>query len=261
MCICSICKEAGHNKRSCGKPRDLPTTSATKHSICFKKGNEYEKSINERLKGLRYKENTIVCGETAGASHNRDIVLRFTNSEGVDLGIEVGIEAKNLGAFEGGCIKLNKTDEGMKITDPSIHRDIVGDTVLYGGQILPWYENKRTLNDWEAVKDVFKADVYVSAPPDAISRYYSQKGTHYIQIQGMGLYHTGTDILELGVPKFECEVNLRIRSTKHIKHGIPRDITAGLQFNRKTLAKSPYSFDGTLPPGFTNTTNVEEVVE
>jgi hypothetical protein len=249
MKTCSICKQSGHNKRSCGKPHD-PENTKTRESKCFKNGNEYEKSINEKLKTLRYKENSIVCGETAGASHNRDIVLRFLNPEGVDVGIEVGIEAKNLGAFEGGCVKLNKTEEGMKITEPCIHRDIVGDTVLYNGQILPWYENKRTLSDWEAVKDIFKGDVYITAPSDAISKYYAEKGTSYIQIQGMGLYHTGADILELGVPKFDCEVNLRIRSTKHIKHGIPRDITAGLQFNRKTLVKSPFSLDGCLPAGF-----------
>ena len=71
----------------------------------------------------------------------------------------------------------------------------------------------------------------------------------YIQIENKGLYHTGEDPLNLGVPYFSCEeTNLRIRSTKHKKNGICTDVTAALQYNKRRLVKSLFSLDGILPP-------------
>ena len=109
-----------------------------------------------------------------------------------------------------------------------------------------YYWNKQLYNGLIfSKKDIkyFKKDIYIDGLPSDISEYYASKGSHYIQIENMGLYH---DILKLGVPYFTCKVKLRIRSTKHIKNGIPTDITAALQFDRKTINKSHISIDNGL---------------
>jgi hypothetical protein len=86
-------------------------------------------------------------------------------------------------------------------------------------------------------------------------RYYHSKNTYYIQIENIGLFHTGEDILALDVPFFSCKTKLRIRSTKHKKNGIPTDITAAMQFDRKSLIKSLYNFETNLPSKFTRKNN------
>ena len=138
----------------------------------------------------------------------------------------------------------------MKILEDSLHKTIIGDRSLYEGKILPWSEGNHTIEAWKSVKPIFKDDIYIDAPKDSIANYYRLKGVGYIQIEGVGLFHTGIDLLELGVPFFECDVKLRIRSTKHMKKGISTDITAALQFNRKTLPKTPFNFETTIPVVF-----------
>lgn len=222
---------------------DMIPALANRVSICLHNGMAYEAQISNTLKRLYYKNQPIRVGQTAGSKGVCDIPIQVGN-------IKTGIEAKNLGAFEGGCKKLYPTASGMQIMEDCIHKSIIGNRQLYGGAILPWNAGKRSAEDWAAVEHIFKPDIYIDAPRQSIAEYYELKGANYIQVEGFGLYHTGNDVLGLGVPKFECGVKLRIRSTKHIKNGIPTDITAGLQFNRKTLSKSVYCLDTKLPPGF-----------
>jgi hypothetical protein len=219
-------------------------TAARSVSKCLHNGMAYETQISNTLKRLQYRNQPIMVGQTAGSKGVCDIPIQVGN-------IKTGIEAKNLGAFEGGCKKLYPTPSGMQILEECIHKSIIDNHQLYGGAILPWNANKRTLAEWTAVEHIFKPDIYIDAPRQSIAEYYELKGANYIQVEGFGLYHTGHDVLSMGVPKFECDVKLRIRSTKHIKDGIPTDITAGLQFNRKTLAKSTFCLDTKLPEGFT----------
>lgn len=221
------------------KPRCL-CESPGKHS--FKNGNTYEKSICDKLQSMKYKDNLLQVQHTGGSTANADITV--ITEKGI-----IKFETKNKGAFEGGCVKLTPCSTGLTIEKDCIQKHILGDTVLYGGEILPWYLGKRTVNDWRESKHLFEKDIFVKAPHDAISTYYREKGVHYIQIERMGLYHTGYDILEFGVPMFACVSSLRIRSSKHKKGGIPTDITAALQFERKSLQKSKYSLDpgGELP--------------
>jgi hypothetical protein len=225
------------------------TKASSVSNKCLHNGMAYEAQISNTLKRLQYKNQPILVGETAGSKGVCDIPIQVGN-------IKTGIEAKNLGAFEGGCKKLYSTSGGggMQILENCIHKSIIGNRLLYDGLILPWYANKRTAEDWAAAEHIFKPDIYIDAPRESIATYYSLKGANYIQVEGFGLYHTGSDVLGLGVPKFECDVKLRIRSSKHIKSGIPTDITAGLQFNRKTLTKSPYCLDTKLPIGFSEIT-------
>lgn len=223
-------------------------------STCLHSGIEYEKRIYDIVKNLKYNDQYINVGETAGARNDCiDIPIQIGN-------IKSGIEAKNLGAFEGGSKKLYpKQSFGMAVQEECIHKNIIGDRVLYDGKILPWNDGKKTASDWAAVEHIFKPDIYIDAPRESIAEYYERKGANYIQVEGYGLYHTGNDVFSLGVPKFECDVKLRIRSTKHIKNGIPTDITAGLQFNRKTLKKSAYCLESALPPALTLAPRLAEV--
>jgi hypothetical protein len=217
----------------------------------FKKGRAYELKVADRLATVAYKGTLIQVGATAAATANPDIPLTIPMP---DETLKINIEAKNKGAFEGGCKKLISTPQGMEITEDCIQKFIMGDKTPYNGYILPWTQGLRTFEDWQKVKHIFEKDVYMEAAEDAVAVYYAKKGTHYIQIEGKGLYHTGADPLDLGVPMFKSKVVLRIRCTKHPRkiggQRVPTDITAALQFNRHTLVASPYTLDegGLLPP-------------
>jgi hypothetical protein len=227
----------------------IQTLKRSRGKNSFKHGNLYEQHICDKLKTLSYKHAPITVHSAAGSTAAPDI---RTTVQVDGTPVNVCFEIKNGGAFEGGCAKFVPTPAGMKIEKECIHKSILGDTIVYDGHILPWCEGKRTMEDWEGVKHIFGHDVYMDAAADAIARYYKEKGVYYIQIENMGLYHTGEDILELGVPMFACKVMVRIRSSKHKKKGIPTDITAGLQFERTSLQRSPYDLDTQLPPCLTS---------
>jgi len=196
---------------------------------CLRNGVKYETSCFDVLNRRVYNNLPIQAHKTAGSKNEVDIVC--TAGEQV-----FGIEIKNKGAFEGGSKKLVETEHGMGIKDECIHKYVIGNNTLYDGRIFSKKEH-----------EYFKKDLYIDALPRTISEYYFKKGSQYIQIERLGLYHTGEDILNLGVPLFTCEnTRLRIRSTKHRY----TDITAALQFDRKKIVKSPYSIDGTgeFPP-------------
>lgn len=200
----------------------------TKPNISFKRGSYYESKIYKLL----VKKGFDSVSVPAGASSRCDITV-------VHQGKIVNFEIKNKGAFEGGSVKLHPTiDRGMVIQKECIQKYILGDFLLYDGEVLPWSIGNKTKTAWNKVSHIFKRDVYISSPDDSISNYYYQKGVHYIQIEGLGLYHTKEDILDLNVPKFTCKTVLRIRCTKHMKDGVSTDITAALQFDRNTLIKS-----------------------
>jgi hypothetical protein len=217
-------------------------------------GYAYELKIANRLKsGSTYKQMPIQVGTTAAATANPDIPLTIPTPDGT---LNINIEAKNKGAFEGGCKKLEATHQGMQINEDCIQKFIMGNNAPYNGAILPWTRGLVTLEDWQKEKHIFEKDVYMEAAEDAIATYYANKGTQYIQIEGKGLYHTGVDPLDLGVPMFKSKIILRIRCTKHMRklggQRVPTDITAALQFNRRSIPASPYTFDegGQLPSHF-----------
>jgi hypothetical protein len=225
----------------------------SKGANSFKKGRAYELKMADRLAALAYKSTSVQVGATAAATANPDIPLTIPMPAET---LKINIEAKNKGAFEGGCKKLDSTPQGMQIIEDCIQKFIMGDKALYNGAILPWTQGLKTPEDWQKEKHIFEKDVYMEAAEDAVAMYYASKGTHYIQIEGKGLYHTGADPLDLGVPMFKSKVSLRIRCTKHMRKiggsRVPTDITAALQFNRRALVASPYTLDegGQLPPHF-----------
>jgi hypothetical protein len=224
-----------------------------KTSKAFASGKKYQTNICGILNNLEI--NGIKCNaiEVEGAKAGADISL-ISHAN-------IGIETKNKGAFEGGCKKMtyNKIHKRLEIVDKSIHKSILGDSIIYDGMNLPWYEGNKNMEEWSKVKSVFSKDIYLSANNNSISEYYRDSGVAYIQIENKGLYHTGEDPLNIGVPYFSCEIKLRIRSTKHKKNGISTDVTAALQYNKKNIVKSPFSLDGILPPSMKKEVHLQEV--
>jgi hypothetical protein len=217
-----------------------------KSSKCFASGKKYQTKICENINNIEYNGKRCYAVEVEGAKAGKDIVLKLPQLSELNN----GIETKNGGAFEGGCKKMiyNNIDKRLEIAEESIHKTILGDSIIYEGMNLPWYEGKKSMEEWDKVKSIFNKDIYLAANNDAISKYYREGGVAYIQIENRGLYHTGEDPLNIGVPYFECEIKLRIRSTKHKKNGICTDVTAALQYNKRQLVKSQFSLDGILPP-------------
>lgn len=207
------------------------------HGKSFAAGKKYQTSICEKINKLQLNGVKCIPIEVEGAKAGADINL-ISHSN-------VGIETKNNGAFEGGAVKMiyNDIEKRLTIKEPNIHQTILGNTKIYDGMNLPWYEGKKTAEDWNKVKAIFEKDIYIQASNTAISEYYQNNGVTYIQIENKGMYHTGKDPLMLNVPYFSCEIKLRIRSTKHKKNGICTDVTAALQYNRRQLVKSPFGLD------------------
>lgn len=96
---------------------------------------------------------------------------------------------------------------------------------------------------------------------DFASRNYAHKQCDYIQIRGLGLFHTGTDVCGFGVPYFRCTHYLRFRVKVHERRmkatGLCRMSTvASCRTDTNGLLEaSPYTLDGTegkpLPPSLT----------
>ena len=106
---------------------------------------------------------------------------------------------------------------------------------------------KITHEEWIKIKYPDFKDQYIPCNSDVISQLYAAKGCYYIQLSTYGLYHLGNDILNLGVPYFTCEQELRVRTKVHSKNKrgfchLSCMISAKPK-NIKYLKKSNYSLD------------------
>ena len=211
----------------------------------FKNGKAYQHSTAEMLTKTSIDGKLCTVKEVSGSESGPDIIVEAT------ICGDIGIEVKDEGAFEGGSSKMEYDYKLKRLTFPhsKLHQRCLGDEILYGGKNLPWYEG----NCNEKLSDEFKNDIRRELPTNTMSEYYKDKGVYYIQVQGYGLYHTGEDILNLGVPFFECHQYLRIRTSKHKKKlpngvRIPTDVVGDINYNKRTLKRSAYNLDGNLPP-------------
>ena len=199
-------------------------------------GKQAEVDVASRLKALLFNGVPVEVGETAGGGHGDDVPTRIA---GMSVGFEVGTPGK----FEGGGCTLRLENGVLAVPDNKpLLRSLMGSHRPWGGVVPP-------------LTSVCPDD-YLDVPRDSIARYYRAKGTHYLSM-GKGLYHTGGDVLGLGVPLFEVDgIRLRTRVTKHMAKmgdGVrkPTDYTTALTFPVRKLVPSPYSLFGTLPLGFT----------
>ncbi len=207
---------------------------------CFKSGIQYQHSIYEKLKHITLNNEPCLVEEVKGAKDGPDIVLYHKD-------LKIGFEIKRKTAFEGGSKKMSYNGKRLIFQDGSLHDYLLSDRSIYNGLNLPYYESKKTLADYLPVKDIFDEDIYIDITNDTMATYYKRTGVYYIQIEGRGLYHTGDDILKLGVPLFQCNQRLRIRTSKHKKKGVPTDVVGDINYDKKSLVKSHFDLDHHIP--------------
>jgi hypothetical protein len=230
-----------------------------KGSNCSVSGITYEKIIHDICQKcyINHKPfNTQNVEELGCCSIKNDIECNFIEEN--DIGIE--IKKNNTPDWMQCSIKYNNKTKKWEATNKckipikcsELFNKLINNINLYDGEIPlfheEWINIKKETNKWD--------DKYITIPSDSISRLYQENGCNYIQISdGYGLYHLGKDICNFGVPLFNIEQQIRIRTKIHTrknKNGFcilsvtvacqPKDI--------KKLISSKYSLDNKvkLPP-------------
>lgn len=247
------------------KNPELKHLKLPRGSQCSVSGYNYEKYIHSICKKCYINNtpfNTQKEDELAGSTSKNDIECNFIQEN--NIGIE--IKKSKTPDWMQCSIKYNNqtkkweaTKKG-KIPDKcrSLFNNLIDNINLYDGDIPPFIENNITHKEWINIKKETNKwnDKYINIPSDSISRLYKEKGCNYIQISdGYGLYHLGKDICEFGVPLFNIEQQLRIRTKIHTiktkKGYCSLSVTVACQpKDIKKLIPSEYSLDNIdkLPP-------------
>lgn len=236
-----------------------------KGSQCSVSGNNYEKNIHNICKNcyINYKPfNTQREEELAGSSSSKtDIVCNFIGEK------DIGIEAKKCKTpdwmqcsiiYDNETKTWNVKKSKIPIEFKELINNLINTINLYDGEIPPFMETPITHEKWLKIKkDTNKwNDKYIDIPSNTISKLYQAKGCDYIQISdGYGLFHLGNDTCAFGVPLFDIEQQIRIRTKIHTsknKHGFcSLSVTVACQpKDIKKLTYSKYSLDdkNKLPP-------------
>lgn len=214
----------------------------------FRAGMEFEGSLLEIMKRTYDIETgDCLCSLDAiggGAGEGNDVPFHFR-------GGAYGLEAKTLNASEGGQRKFYLNDGVLQLPDDErtrIHKALLPNNFIpWEGRVPSFVRGDRTQETWDRESALFR-DIYIDASPTSIAEYYKNKGTQYIQIEGKGLYHTGEDPCNFGVPLFSCATRLRIRCKRH--HGsVPGSVMSALNYKKNTLPDTPFCLmNGPLPP-------------
>ena len=227
-------------------------------------GKNYEKELHKNLKKCMLNGkpfNTQHENTLGGSTSNNDLSC---NLEGVG---DIGIEAKKLTPDWMQCsikfnTETNKWDATPNSKNPiecgKIFNELINNFNLYGGDIPPFMKRSVTHEEWKQIKKQTNQwnDTYIDIPSDTIRNLYSKKGCQYIQISnGYGLFHLGGDPCKFGVPIFDIEQQIRVRTKIHTRKNskgyCSLSVTAACQpKNIKQLQASQYSLDniGKLPP-------------
>jgi hypothetical protein len=213
-----------------------------------KSGFQNERAVHAQIQRLNYNGERVQVSEPAGANKNaQDHTL--LNCGGL------AIESKTAGAFEGGARTMKYRDGAFQPPDHSLLREMVLSVTplpLWGGFVPSCMKGDKSEATWLTEKEHVK-EIKGDVPSAVVADYYREKGTHYIQVEGMGLYHTGEDIQGWGVPKFEPTCKIRIRMKQHGSGTVPQDCQASFNYNKRSLPSTPYNMMdmSRLPPGFT----------
>jgi hypothetical protein len=171
----------------------------------------------------------------------------------------IGLEIKTCGAVEAGQRSFKLTTE----RDPRQRRLVIPDNAQnqihrycipcgfqpFKGRVPSFMLGDRSLKTWLAEKRHFRSEYIAIPEPDIIARYYQRKGSDYIQIQNLGLFHTGSDPCGFGVPLFSCAIRMRVRCKQHGSISVPSSVLAALEIvDRAKLAPSPYCLESRPPP-------------
>lgn len=229
-------------------------------SSAFINGLSYESSIAQRLTSLYWSANKSpvrLVQPTAGATHANDIQIVPADASGSS---PICVEVKTAGAFEAGQRAMKLSQCRTRLVLPKgrhndLHRYCLPvDFRPFKGRIPSFLLGDKSLKTWNAEKRHFQSE-YISIPDrDVIARYYKHKGCHYIQLERCGLFHTGDDPCEFGVPLFTCRTRLRVRCKQHSRNPVPSSVTCALEIcDKNRLLASPYCLEERLPPGLTET--------
>ena len=131
-----------------------------------------------------------------------------------------------------------------------IFENIIQDKNIFNNKIPPFVTQPIKHKDWIEIKkssNDFK-DCYYICPSDTISKLYRAKGCYYLQISEKGLYHTGEDICNFGVPYFTCRQHLRVRTKIHSRSNSKGYMSASITvaakpIKIKELKNSQYTLD------------------
>jgi hypothetical protein len=231
---------------------------AKRGSNCSIEGKKYELLIYEiakkcvsKITGKSF--NTQASEELGGSSAENDIVCNWVEERDVPIEIKKKTPDwmqcslkynESSGSWTGGV--RNKIPEASKL----IFQELLKDRVLFNGKIPPFLAAPITHEQWLKIKSETTdfEDTYFDCPPGTISRLYGEKGCKYIQVHGKGLYHLGQDVCGFGVPLFECDQQMRIRTKIHgrqnTKGFCSLSVTMACQPKQiKDLSASPYSLD------------------
>jgi hypothetical protein len=187
-------------------------------------GIEYEKRVSTRL-GI---------SNIAGASSKIDVY---------DKDREINIECKTKNAFEGGQISLGVKENNYIFPENEkgdLFKKLLNLHTPFDGRIPSFKNGDKSFETWKREKDYFKSYM-LECDSTSISEYYKLKGVDYIQIEEKGLYHTGKDIHNYGIPFFEPKTKIRIRCKQHSSSSMPSSIMLSLNFNKRSLPLSKFS--------------------
>lgn len=204
-------------------------------------GAAFETRVAQRLAALSFH-----VQPTAAAGHGIDIPTTWN-------GRPVGWEAKRANAFEAGGRKMVPVNGRLVVHEEGLLKDLVGQTQVFRGEI-PRFLTER-VTEWSPEEAARFGDERYPVDPHAAAAYYAAKDTQYIVVEGKGVYHTGVDILNLGVPKFVCDMTLRVRTSKHKTHRlpdgtrVPTDVVVDLNYKRQTLPPTPVCLFTAFPGG------------
>jgi hypothetical protein len=209
----------------------------------LKKGTAYEDVIRALLSECTYNEVAIdVAGKTAGAGHGQDVQFKVAD-------IRVNVECKDKGAFEGGGKTYKHVENTLVFPEECLHKTLLEGYIPFGGRVPSFLKGDKTLATWETEKTMFK-DEHRVVPNTTVADYYRAKGIHYIQFEKKGLYTTGHDILELGVPLFKCDTRIRIRCKRHGSSTMPSSVQAAFVYTKNSIISSPVDLQKILPSKF-----------
>lgn len=225
---------------------------ASKGARCSIQGRQYERDVADTCKlfispFVDIPFNTQTHEQLGGCTAHQDVYLNFKDVK--DIGLEVKRKTPDWMQMK----IIPATENGRWV--PSIHSKIPVESrdIFYkylqdiSFPVPPFLERAITHAEWQECKNTYK-DIYLEIPPETIAKAYTAKNTHYIQLHRYGLYHTGRDVCDFGVPLFSCQQHILVRCKRHGKKDItgkdiPSSVMASLCPKLKTLPKSPFSLD------------------
>jgi hypothetical protein len=228
-------------------------------SKCSINGKMYERTIQRICQNIRSPHmdiplNTQLPQDLGGSCAVRpDLCLNWNRRN--DTHVEV--KRNTAPDWVQATLCHKETHWYVKETQRNKHTADIFNSILQGINVYPTpppfvTKSSITFHEWNKVKHLY-TDTYVPCADDTIARAYHAKGVHYIQLQNFGLYHTSTDVCNLGTPKFLCTQRLRIRMKRHGKRcketgkHVPSSVMASFRPVFKTLQRSSVCIeDGTF---------------